>query len=203
MRMNIPNQITTARFFMAIALMVLLCAIDVRRLPEHMWMLDVAIVLFIVAAISDALDGYLARKHNQVTSFGRVLDPFADKLLVVGTFVLLLGRGFVDADGRNACGLAAWMVVVIVARELLVSGLRGFSEAGGTPYAANYWGKIKMLVQSITVPVILLSIGRLARVDWFVTLRDVMIWVTVITTAISVIGYLIASRSVFADRARD
>ncbi len=203
MRMNLPNQITTARFFMAIALFIILSIVDVRHLAGRVWMLDVATLLFILAALSDALDGYLARKHNQVTSFGRVLDPFADKLLVVGTFVLLLGRGFIDEAGRNVSGLAAWMVVIIVARELLVSGLRGFSEADGTPYAANYWGKIKMVVQSITVPVILLSVGRLAHLPWFVTLRDVMVWVTVVATAISVVGYLVASRSVFADRARD
>ncbi|MFH1418804.1 MAG: CDP-diacylglycerol--glycerol-3-phosphate 3-phosphatidyltransferase [Planctomycetota bacterium] len=203
MRMNLPNQITVARFFLAIVFLSLLAVFDCRRADAQQWLLDAAVVLFIVAAISDALDGYLARRQNQVTSFGRVLDPFADKLLVAGTFVMMLGTGFVDEAGRNTTGLAAWMVVVIVARELLVSGLRGFSESKGKPYAANYWGKGKMFVQSVTIPVILVTLGRWREFDSAILLRSIMIWLTVGITALSVVAYLFASRDVFAERSRE
>ncbi len=203
MRMNLPNQITVARFFLAIVFLSLLAAFDARRADVQQWLLDIAFILFIVAAASDALDGYLARRQNQVTSFGRVLDPFADKLLVAGTFVMMLGSGFVDESGRNATGLASWMVVVIVARELLVSGLRGFSESQGKPYAANFWGKGKMVIQSVTIPAILLSLGRWRDIDNAILFRSIMIWLTVGVTALSVVAYLFASRDVFAERSRE
>jgi len=202
MRMNLPNQITVARFVLALAFMALLIKFDHRALPGAKWMLDWAFWLFIVAAVSDFLDGYLARKYNQVTAFGRILDPFVDKVLVGGAFVLFLGTGFVDNAGRNVTDLAAWMVVVIIARELLVTGLRSFSEAGGTPYAANWSGKIKMVIQSFTIAYIIQSLGGLSHVGWFVQLRPYVIWFTVIATAVSVIAYLSASRAALSEQAR-
>src|SRR6185295_11515364 len=136
-RMNLPNQITLGRFVIAIVFIVLLSKFDHRQMPGQLWIIDLSFVLFVIAAVTDYLDGYLARKHNQVTSFGRILDPFVDKILVGGAFVLFLDGGFVEANGRNITGLTAWMVVLIISRELLVSGLRGFSESAGKPYAAN------------------------------------------------------------------
>ena len=160
MRMNLPNQITVGRFFLSIVCLLLLAGYDESRRVEQLWMLDTAFYLFIVAAVSDILDGYLARRQNQVTAFGRILDPFVDKILVCGGFILLLGPGFDDPRGASLTGMSAWMVVVIVARELLVSGLRGFSESAGKPYAANSWGKVKMVVLSATIPLIIQTVGR-------------------------------------------
>jgi CDP-diacylglycerol--glycerol-3-phosphate 3-phosphatidyltransferase len=202
MRMNLPNQITVARFFIAIAFIVLMTLFDCRQVQQQIWMLDLAFWLFLIAAVTDILDGYLARKQNQVTSFGRILDPFVDKILVGGAFVLFLGRGFVDETGRNVTGLAAWMVVVIISRELLVSGLRGFAESGGKPYAANIWGKTKMVIQVIAVAFILQTIGNWRNVDWVITLRPAVIWITVGVTAFSVISYLVASRDALAEQSR-
>ena len=203
MRINLPNQITIGRLFLAIIFILLLACFDVRQREEGLWMLDAAFVLFVVAAATDWLDGYLARKQNQVTSFGRILDPFVDKILVIGAFVLLLGRGFHNDNGENVTGLRAWMVVVIIARELLVSGLRGFSESQGQAYGANWWGKIKMILQSICVGWIIASVGRLQDVGWIREGRPVMIWTMVIFTAASVVAYLVASREALAEQSRE
>ncbi len=200
--MNLPNQITLARLVLAIIFFCLVGAFEWPRRAERAWMIEVAFWLFIVAALSDILDGYLARKQNQVTSFGRILDPFVDKILVCGGFILLLGPGYHDSSGTSVTGLAPWMVVVMIAREFLVTSLRGFSEAAGTPYAANLWGKVKMLLQSITIPLILKSIHAWQGVDWVVTVRTGMIWVTVAVTILSVGSYLVASRQALSQRAR-
>jgi len=202
MRTNLPNQITIVRLLLTICLLVLLARFDWRTRAGQLWLIDLAFWLFVVAALSDILDGYLARKRNQVTSFGRILDPFVDKILVCGSFILLLGQGFFETNGVSVTGLSAWMVVMIVARELLVSVLRGFSESSGTPYAANLWGKLKMLVQSVTVPVIIKTVGDWREVSWIMTLRDVLIWLTVGVTALSVVAYLHASRAALAERSR-
>lgn len=200
--MNLPNQITIGRFFLSIIFLVGLATFSWKTRADQLWLLDAAFWIFIVAALTDILDGYLARKQNQVTSFGRILDPFVDKALVCGAFILLLGTGFIDETGQNVTGLSGWMVVIIVSREMLVSGLRGFSESKGTPYAANYWGKAKMLVQCVTIPVIIKSVGAWRTVPWVMTARTIMIWLTVGVTIASVVSYLIASREALSERAR-
>lgn len=199
--MNLPNQITVARLLMAVVFCALLCQYDARAHAAGAWRIDVCAWLFIVAALSDIVDGYLARKQNQVTSFGRVIDPFVDKVLVCSAFILLAGRNFVDEQGRSTTGIEAWMVVVIIARELLVSSLRGMSEGEGKAYAALAWGKGKMLVQSITVPWVLFSLTATKAAWWDVT-RTAWIWATVVITAVSVLPYLGAARHILAERRR-
>jgi len=200
--MNLPNQITLGRFFIAVVFLILLASFDYANRARDLWRLDAAFVLFLIAAGTDWLDGYLARRHNQVTAFGRILDPFVDKILILGAFVLLLGRGFDDSRGANVLGLEGWMVVVIIARELLVSGLRGFSEAQGQAYGANWWGKTKMVLQCVAIAWLIASIGRLQEVEWVRAGRPLVIWITVLFTAASVGAYLAASREALADRAR-
>ncbi len=202
MRVNVANQITLLRFALAIAFCVLLTRYDWREHERLAWIIDVCFVLFVVAALSDVVDGYVARRRNQVTSFGRVIDPFVDKVLVCGAFVLMLGRNFVNERGMNLTGVEAWMVVIILGRELLVTGLRGFSEARGRQYGANVFGKVKMVVQSVTVCWILLGLthGR-AWAEWL-TLRDCLIWATVLITSLSLIAYLYHARDILAEQSR-
>ncbi len=202
MRVNLPNQITIGRFILSIVFLILLAGFDFNHRDRDMWMLDVGFTLFVIAAATDYLDGYLARKHNQVTSFGRILDPFVDKILIVGGFVLLLGHGFRDEHGTDVTGLQAWMVVLIIARELLVSSLRGFSEAQGRAYGANWWGKAKMVLQSITLGWLVMSVGRLRDIDWVMAGRPVAIWVTIGFTGLSVVAYLSASREALLEQSR-
>ena len=200
--MNIPNQITTGRLLLSVVFLWLLSQFDLAHRDEQQWILDWAFWIFIVCAVGDIIDGYLARRNNQITAFGRVFDPFADKILVCGGFILLLGDGFVDAAGNYVTGLAAWMVVIIVGRELLISGLRGFSEASGKPYAANWWGKIKMVIQSVTVPWIIRTVGPAGEVPWLITARDILIWATIAVTVLSVGSYLSASRATLMEKSR-
>lgn len=199
--MNLPNQITLGRLVLAAAFCALLAQYDARKHAAHAWMLDVGFVIFLVAAVSDIVDGYLARKQNQVTTLGRILDPFVDKVLVGGAFILMAGRNFVNARGVNTTGVEAWMVVLIIGRELLVTSLRGVSEAQGRQYAANLYGKIKMVVQSATVPWILLSLTH-CDVAWWLTGRTIMIWLTVAITTLSAVSYLVAARHMLMERAR-
>jgi CDP-diacylglycerol--glycerol-3-phosphate 3-phosphatidyltransferase len=131
---NLPNQLTSLRLLLSVALFALISA-------EYY---IAAFVLFLVAVGTDWLDGYYARKFNQVTTLGRILDPFADKVVVCGTFIFLVTTPGMLADPLL---LRAWMVVVIVGRELLVTALRSFLEERGSDFSANLSGKLKMVLQ--------------------------------------------------------
>ena len=196
--MNLPNQITAARLVLAVAFLVVLNLYDAKRPDECRWMLDVCTVLFIVAGLSDILDGYLARSRNQVTSLGRILDPFVDKVLICGAFAFFAGPHFVNVAWRNVTDVQMWMVVLILGRELLVTGLRGFSEARGAQFGAGISGKTKMLVQSVTAVVILMSVARPGVIfgqAFNDVLRPVMVWLTVVATAFSLLSYLWRARA--------
>ncbi len=198
-RLNLPNRITLARLVLAIIFIAVLTQYSHRNGASPKWMLDVAVALFIVAAGTDVLDGYLARKRGLVTPLGRVLDPFVDKVLVCGAFILFAGPGFVDTNGENVTKVQAWMVTVIVGRELLVTGLRGFQESVGKAFPASLHGKLKMWVQSVAAPAILLIIaheGTLFSPPTANALKVVFVWLTVIVTALSVIQYIARSRDI-------
>lgn len=157
--------------------------------PHRGWVLPAAFWLFLAASLGDWLDGYLARKLKQVTVFGRVVDPVVDKMMVCGAFIFFCSTVFVDpATGRNITGVAPWMAVVVLLRELFVSAIRAFSESQGIDFAANWTGKIKMTVQAATVCIVL---GVLAwyesSLSW---LRVTAVWATVIVTALSIISYV-------------
>jgi CDP-diacylglycerol--glycerol-3-phosphate 3-phosphatidyltransferase len=200
--LNIPNQITIARLMMAIVFFILLSQYS-QRAP-HSGMLLVATVLFVVAAVSDFFDGYLARRWGQITTLGRVLDPLVDKVLVCGAFILLAGPGFVDEHGHTVTEVSAWMVVLIVGREMLVTGLRGFNESIGMAFGASIYGKLKMWMQSIAVPVILFLVAREQELGWGEatrTIKLVLVWMTVAVTALSMVSYLTKSRHLLEEGA--
>lgn len=192
MRVNLPNQITMVRLLLAIAFMVMLS--QYAYVPSTSRLLDWCGGLFVVAALTDWLDGYLARRSNQVTALGRVLDPFVDKILVCGAFVLFMGPGFNNPEHVNVTGVAPWMVILIVSRELLVSGLRGFAESRGESFAASMHGKAKMWLQSTTVPVIIFFVAHPealllnSTVEW---VPKTMLWLTVMVTVASMLSYLV------------
>ena len=203
MGINLPNQITIGRLLLAGVFFTLLTWYD--HAQPNTGLLDACLVIFIIAALSDILDGYLARRQDQVTSLGRVLDPFVDKVLVCGAFVLFAGPAFADpVTGQPATAVAPWMVVLIIGRELLVSSLRGFTESQGQPYAASPSGKAKMVVQSITVPVLL---GMVAHPQWFGEpttgwIKLGFIWLTVVVTVASMSSYLLRSKHILQEAKR-
>jgi CDP-diacylglycerol---glycerol-3-phosphate 3-phosphatidyltransferase len=135
---NFPNQLTLARIALSLALFAFL---------PFGWY-RTAIAIFVVTVATDWLDGYWARKYQQITQFGRVVDPFADKFLICGTFILLAAVPPL-ADGTRPSGIAAWMAVIVVGRELLVTALRTFVEQHGGDFSAKWVGKWKMALQCL------------------------------------------------------
>jgi CDP-diacylglycerol--glycerol-3-phosphate 3-phosphatidyltransferase len=133
--MNLPNKITVFRMVL-VPFFLLLVAID--AIPFN---ITIATVIFIIASITDHIDGHLARKYNLVTDFGKLMDPLADKILVTSALIALVEFGEVST----------WMVVVIIAREFAVSGLRSIAAGDGKVIAASFWGKVKTTTQMIAI----------------------------------------------------
>lgn len=163
---------------------------------------NIAIVLFILAAITDALDGHLARKWHVESVFGRIMDPVCDKVLIIGAFIYLAGPRFlmpaVSAEGSAfamASGVYSWMVVVVIFRELLITGMRSVAEAQGINFSANWWGKGKMILQTIAIPIVILIAANFdpAKEEFFIArvIRDVLIWLTLLLTVGSGVPYII------------
>jgi len=170
------------------------------------WILPVAAGLFILAAVTDALDGYLARKWQVVSKFGRIMDPFCDKILVLGAVIYLGSPRFLDpgavADGSvrtMISGVYPWMVVLVLARELLVTGIRGDVEKAGISFGANWYGKLKMILQSVVVPVVLIIVMIDPNHDgyaWLGWIRDALVYLTVVVTMLSGLPYVTAGAKV-------
>ncbi|WP_339727879.1 CDP-diacylglycerol--glycerol-3-phosphate 3-phosphatidyltransferase [uncultured Gimesia sp.] len=173
---NLPNLITLSRLVLALILFVMIYL-------EGWW--KTSATLFIVAAATDFLDGYFARKYNQVTTLGRILDPFVDKIIICGAFIFLLERG-------PETGINAWFVLIIIGREMFITSLRGFLEQHGRDFSASWSGKIKMGVQCVAVVLSLLSLSPDSpfNTSGFMLLRDISIWSAALITLYSGIDYV-------------
>jgi CDP-diacylglycerol--glycerol-3-phosphate 3-phosphatidyltransferase len=187
---NVPNQLTSLRLILAVILFGFIA-----------WEYYItSLVLFIIAASTDWLDGYYARKYGQVTTLGRILDPFADKVIVCGTFILLV------ADPRTAdieYGLRAWMVVVVVGRELLVTALRSFIEQQGSDFSAKRAGKWKMVLQCVAAGAGLFALsyeGPERVPDWSWTILVASTWSAVVLTVYSGVEYIFAAVRLLRER---
>lgn len=180
-RAGVPNAITLARLVLTGVFIVMLAVATPSWDEGRPWALW-ACGLFIIAAITDAADGYLARKWNAISKFGRIMDPLADKLLILGAFVMLGGR-----DLGGIAGVAPWMAVVILFRELLVTTARSVFESSGVDFSAAWSGKIKMILQSIAVPLILIDV---AISDAPGPMAVWSAWAATIATAVSLVPYL-------------
>jgi CDP-diacylglycerol--glycerol-3-phosphate 3-phosphatidyltransferase len=173
---NLPNQLTAARLVLAIVLFVLIgCAAWVGCL-----------VVFAAAAVTDWLDGYLARKQGLTSTLGRNFDPLVDKVLVCGAYIFLLP---VDRSG-----LAAWMVTVVVVRDLIINSLRSFIENQGAVFGADWLGKLKMVLQCAALFAIFVALEMPAwsaeAVWYFDRLRDGLVYAMVVATALSGLQYV-------------
>jgi CDP-diacylglycerol--glycerol-3-phosphate 3-phosphatidyltransferase len=194
-RINIPNQITLGRLVLTIVFFGLLSFYSPAD-TERQWILTACFWLFLVAALGDVLDGWVARTWKQVTSFGRISDPVVDKVMICGAFAFFASSVFYDPQTQaNISFVQPWMVVVILLRELLVSAIRSFSEAQGASFAATWVGKLKMFVQSTTVCVVLGVQAWYPETLAWLRIQETCVWLTVIVTALSIIAYVRRARA--------
>lgn len=186
---NVPNKLSVARLLISILVFIFL--------PLGMY--TAAMVGFIIAAVTDWVDGWWARKYDQVTQLGRMLDPFCDKFLICGTFILLAVE---MRDYPWYASVAGWMAVTIVARELLVTALRSFIENAGGDFSAKMAGKLKMWFQCIAAVACLLALAEVGRTPgesndgvpaWLNWTIIVSVWVAVGSTLYSGYQYVVVA----------
>ena len=178
--MTLPNILTCVRVLLIPVFMVLAYQ---NNMPCDI----AALIVYVVACLTDYVDGYLARKNNQVTNFGKFMDPVADKLLVMAALLIFIEDGTIPA----------WAVAIILGREFIVSALRMVAASEGLVIAANMWGKAKTMITMITLIFLLCPIGPILLGP--VSLQDIMFWFTVIITAISGTTYITDNFAVIKD----
>ena len=173
--MNLPNKLTLLRVCMVPVFVIFM----MLPYPFARW---AALVIFIAASLTDTADGYIARKYNLVTDFGKFMDPLADKLLVCAAMICLIRTG----------QLPAWIVIVIISREFIISGFRLIAVENGVVIAASWWGKIKTVVQMVMICALLIN----AQAAWFRVLEQILIWAALILTVVSLVDYLMKNKNV-------
>ncbi len=177
--MNLPNKLTVLRVIL-IPFFVLFALVDV--VPGYSRY--IAVIIFILASLTDLLDGKIARKYNLVTNFGKFMDPLADKLLVCAALICLVSEGL----------LPAWMVIIIISREFVISGFRLVASDNGVVIAASYWGKFKTTFQMLMIIVLILNPGGI-----FYVIGQVLVWIALILTVVSLIDYLVKNKHVILE----
>lgn len=176
--MNLPNKLTLTRILLIpVFVFVLLCDFIIKPINNYL-----ALIIFAFASITDFLDGYLARKLKLITNFGKFMDPLADKLLVVSAMICLIKITY----------LPAWVVILIVSREFIITGLRLVAAESGRVIAASFWGKIKTTTQMIMVIYLLLGLDT----GIYRIIGHLLIYMATIFTFISGIDYIIKNKDV-------
>ena len=174
--LNVPNSLTAIRLILAFVVFGLI--------SQQQYV--AALIVFIIAASTDWVDGYWARRFQQTTKLGRVFDPFVDKIIICGAFIFL-------AAEKNS-GVAAWVAVVVMGREMLVTALRSAIEQGGGDFSAKWAGKLKMGFQCVAVGASLLLLTYAGQPpSWLKILLPVSVWLTVISTVYSGGEYVLAA----------
>jgi CDP-diacylglycerol--glycerol-3-phosphate 3-phosphatidyltransferase len=180
--MNLPNKLTLFRVILIIPFVILL--LGGHAIPSISAYSDyIALVIFIVASLTDLLDGKIARKYNLVTNFGKFMDPLADKLLVCSALICLI-----ELDR-----IPAWIVIIIISREFIISGFRLIAADNRVVIAASYWGKFKTTFQMIMVCLMIANIGALY------ILTQIIMWIALILTVVSLVDYLVKNKGVVFD----
>ena len=176
--MNLPNKLTMGRIF-AIPVFIVVFLLDYRY---------AAAVIFILAALTDMLDGHIARKNNQVTNFGKLMDPLADKLLVMSALICLSQVG--DVPG--------WMVIVILGREFIITGMRQVAAAQGIVIAAGTTGKIKTITQMIAIPLLILENWPFSLFSFDLPMDQIFLWIALVMTVVSGTEYIVKNKKLFS-----
>ncbi len=177
--MNLPNKLTILRVIM----IPFFVAALLYEGGANQNMRYVAAALFIIASLTDMLDGKIARKYNLVTNFGKFMDPLADKLLVCSALICMI-------ELRE---LPAWMVIIIISREFIISGFRLVASDNGVVIAASYWGKFKTTFQMIGVVLLIFNIPALS------TLTTIIVWIALALTVISLVDYIVKNAGVLTE----
>ena len=176
--MNTPNKLTIARMIL-VPFFVLFILTGWGGGGNRY----ICLAIFVVASITDWFDGHLARKNNLVTNFGKFMDPLADKLLVCSALICMI-----ELDR-----LPAWFVIIIIAREFIISGFRLIAAENGVVIAANYWGKFKTVSQMVMIILLILNFGGV-----FEILTQIFVWVSLALTVISLITYIVQNKNVIS-----
>ena len=174
--MNLPNKLTVLRVIM-IPFFVVFMLMDITGAADK-W---IALAIFIVASLTDLLDGKIARKYNLVTNFGKFMDPLADKLLVSAAMICMIEKGM----------LASWIVIIIISREFIISGFRLVASDGGIVIAASYWGKFKTVFQMLMIIVLIMDLGGV-----FDIIGTALVWIALALTIVSLVDYVIKNKQV-------
>ena len=174
--MNLPNKLTCLRMVMIPFFVIFM------YLPQN-WARYIALIIFIAASLTDTADGYIARKYNLITDFGKFMDPLADKLLVCSALILFVGTGEIPA----------FVVVIIIAREFIISGFRLIAAENGVVIAANYWGKFKTVSQMVLIILLILNFD-----GFFAVLTQIFFWISLALTVISLITYIVQNKKVIS-----
>lgn len=188
--MNLPNKLTVFRVILIIPFVILMLG-GYARWDWFMAVFGgvadytdyIALGVFIIASLTDLLDGKIARKYNLVTNFGKFMDPLADKLLVCAAMICLI-----ELDR-----IPAWVVIIIISREFIISGFRLVAADNRVVIAASYWGKFKTTFQMIMVCLMIANIEALNIVT------QIVMWIAVVLTVVSLIDYLLKNKSVLLD----
>lgn len=176
--MNLPNKLTILRMIMIVPFVVFML-VPIGGAAGK-W---IALALFVIASLTDLLDGKIARKYNLVTTFGKFMDPLADKLLVCSAMICL-----VELER-----IPAWIVIVIISREFIISGFRLVASDKGVVIAASWWGKFKTTFQMIMIILMIADISALSIVT------QIVMWIALILTVVSLIDYLVKNKDVMKD----
>ena len=179
MKMNVPNTLTIIRVLL-IPFFVAFMLCNITAYDNY-----IALAIFVVASLTDTLDGYLARKNNQVTNFGKFMDPLADKLLVCSALICLLNNGMISTV----------VVLIIIAREFIISGFRLVAVDNGIVIAASWWGKAKTISQMIMIILLIAGFGGV-----FHTLETAFVYIATVLTVISLMDYIWKNRSVLNEQ---
>ena len=181
--MNLPNKLTIIRMIMIVPFILLLLGGNAGWFGGFAYTDWIALVIFIVASLTDLIDGKIARKYNLVTNFGKFMDPLADKLLVCAAMIALI-----ELDR-----IPSWVVIIIISREFIISGFRLIASDNGVVIAASYWGKFKTTFQMIMICLMIANVGALQIVT------DIIMWVALALTVISLFDYILKNKSVMKE----
>lgn len=183
-KMNLPNKLTIFRVILIVPFIILLLGGHAGWFGDNTFVTDmIALAIFIIASLTDLIDGKIARKYNLITDFGKFMDPLADKLLVCSAMIALI----------EMSRIPSWIVIIIIAREFIISGFRLIASDNGVVIAASYWGKFKTTFQMVMICLMIVNLPQLQ------ILTDIIMWIALVLTVVSLVDYLVKNKDVMKD----